>query len=251
MTTPSSGAAAKVTVVTAVYNGAAEIARTIDSVLSQTYEDVEYIVIDGASNDGTQAIVRAYGGAIADFVSEPDRGVYEAMNKGATRARGDYLLFMNCGDEFATPDALAKAMAFASPARAEALFGRWLRRRADGQHEPRAPELPRGLFNHQAIVYSRVLHQRYGAYPVVPGFTTADYWFFSQLIASGAVACQEIDVPLALIDVHGMSAGPQTLSQKVAIDYLHGRSGRRLLIAVLALHPLWLRLRKLLRTAFQ
>jgi glycosyltransferase involved in cell wall biosynthesis len=235
-----------VTVVTAVFNGAADIDRTIDSVLAQTYRDVEYIVIDGASNDGTQDIVRTYGDAVSVFISEPDRGVYEAMNRGIALARGDYLVFMNCGDEFVCPGALASAMAFASPSRLEALFGGWLRRRADGRHESRTPRLSEGIFNHQAVIYSRALHQLYGPYAVTPGFTTADYLFFSQLIASGAVVIKAIDVPIALIDVHGMSAGPQTLSQKVAIDFLHGRSGRGLLIAVLALHPLLLRMRRLL-----
>ena len=232
------------TVVTVVFNGAAEIARTIDSVLTQTYTGIEYIVIDGGSSDGTPEIVRAYGAAISSFVSEPDRGVYDAMNKGAALARGDYLLFMNCGDVFVAPQTVALVMPSATHEQREVLFGGWLRRQAEGRHQPCVPRLAEGIFNHQAVIYSRALHAAHGGYASVRGFTTADYLFFSSLLASGTVACKRVDVPIALIDVQGMSAGPQSLSQKLAIDFLHGRSGRLRLIAVLALHPLKVRLKR-------
>ncbi|WP_443936918.1 glycosyltransferase family 2 protein [Pedobacter sp. MW01-1-1] len=89
----------KLTVITIVYNNVRDIERTIQSVINQTYQDIEYIVIDGASTDGTLAIVNRYRDKISKIVSEPDRGIYDAMNKGLALATGDYVLFMNSGDE--------------------------------------------------------------------------------------------------------------------------------------------------------
>ena len=82
-----------------MYNNARNIERTIKSVLNQTYKKIEYIVIDGASTDGTLEIIQKYTAQISKIVSEPDRGIYDAMNKGLALATGDYVLFMNSGDE--------------------------------------------------------------------------------------------------------------------------------------------------------
>nr|WP_199156783.1 glycosyltransferase family 2 protein [Pedobacter sp. ASV2] len=89
----------KLTVITIVYNNARDIERTIKSVLNQTYKKIEYIVIDGASTDGTLEIIQKYTAQISKIVSEPDKGIYDAMNKGLALATGDYVLFMNSGDE--------------------------------------------------------------------------------------------------------------------------------------------------------
>ncbi|MCX2573960.1 glycosyltransferase family 2 protein [Pedobacter sandarakinus] len=89
----------KLTVITIVYNNVRDIERTIKSVLNQTYQKIEYIVIDGKSTDGTLSIIEKYRDQIAKIVSEPDKGIYDAMNKGLALASGDYVLFMNSGDE--------------------------------------------------------------------------------------------------------------------------------------------------------
>lgn len=90
----------RVSVITVVYNAVNLIERTILSVLEQTYDDFEYIVIDGASNDGTVKKIKKYSDKITQFVSESDSGIYEAMNKGVSLAIGDYCIFMNAGDRF-------------------------------------------------------------------------------------------------------------------------------------------------------
>jgi len=97
-----------VTVITVVFNGAATIEHTIRSVREQTCEAVEYIVIDGGSNDGTVDILRKYEGDIDYWVSEKDAGIYDAMNKGIALARGDYIGMLNSDDYFANPFALEK-----------------------------------------------------------------------------------------------------------------------------------------------
>lgn len=87
-------------IITVVYNGIATIEKTIQSVASQTYKNIEYIVVDGASKDGTLNIIKKYSQAISIWISEPDKGLYDAMNKGLALAKGKYVCFLNSGDTF-------------------------------------------------------------------------------------------------------------------------------------------------------
>lgn len=87
-------------IVTVCFNAEAELEDTIQSVIAQTYRHVEYIIVDGASKDGTLAIIERYKERIARVVSEPDKGLYDAMNKGLRLATGDYVCFLNAGDCF-------------------------------------------------------------------------------------------------------------------------------------------------------
>ena len=90
----------KFSVITICYNAAATIERTLRSVTGQSWTDKEYIIIDGASKDSTMEIIDRYRGKVDILVSEPDKGLYDAMNKGLRLATGDYVLFMNAGDRF-------------------------------------------------------------------------------------------------------------------------------------------------------
>ena len=95
-----------VSIITAVRNGLPFVEETIESVLSQTYPAIEYIVVDGGSTDGTLDVVRRNGARIAHWISEPDRGISDAFNKGLRLASGDYLMFLNADDWLASPDAI-------------------------------------------------------------------------------------------------------------------------------------------------
>jgi glycosyltransferase involved in cell wall biosynthesis len=86
-------------VITVVFNNVEHIERTVLSVVNQTYSEIEYIVIDGVSTDGTLEILQRFNNNIDVLVSEPDKGIYDAMNKGLKIAKGEYVLFMNSGDE--------------------------------------------------------------------------------------------------------------------------------------------------------
>lgn len=108
-------------VITIVYNNVKAIERTMLSVLNQTYPHIEYLVIDGASTDGTTAVIEKYQNRLAKFVSEPDKGIYDAMNKGLVLATGDYVLFMNSGDELY--DSCTVAEVFATAADADIYYG--------------------------------------------------------------------------------------------------------------------------------
>lgn len=97
----------KISIVTIAYNSAATIEATLQSVVSQDYPDIEYIVIDGGSSDGTQAIVERYLDHIAHFSSEPDRGIYDAMNKGVRAATGDFIGILNSDDFYANTSVIS------------------------------------------------------------------------------------------------------------------------------------------------
>jgi len=101
----------KLTVITIVYNNAADIERTMLSVLGQTYSNIEYVIVDGLSTDGTIDIINKYKEKVSKLISEKDEGIYDAMNKGLVAATGDYVLFMNSGDEFYANDTVAKVFA--------------------------------------------------------------------------------------------------------------------------------------------
>ncbi len=90
----------KISVLTVCLNAAETIENTLKSILSQTYSNIELVVVDGASSDGTVDILKKYANKIACLISEPDTGIYSAMNKAIGKATGDYLIFMNANDSF-------------------------------------------------------------------------------------------------------------------------------------------------------
>jgi glycosyltransferase involved in cell wall biosynthesis len=98
-------------IITVVYNNVRDIERTVLSVLQQTYPYIEYIVVDGASTDGTLDILKKYQDQIHQLISEPDKGIYDAMNKGLSRANGTHVLFMNSGDTLYQPTTVADVFA--------------------------------------------------------------------------------------------------------------------------------------------
>ena len=104
----------KISIITVVFNGKALIERTINSVLSQTYSAIEYIIIDGGSSDGTLDIVQSYKSGITKIISEKDNGIYDAMNKGLHASSGDYVLFLNAGDELYSKETLANVFAIST-----------------------------------------------------------------------------------------------------------------------------------------
>lgn len=111
-----------VSVITAVRNGAAHIAQTLESVIAQDYPYVEHIVIDGGSTDGTQDIVARYRDRIAHFVSEPDRGLADAWNKGVRLSRGQYIAFLN-SDDYYLPGFLSSSVAASIGSKREVIYG--------------------------------------------------------------------------------------------------------------------------------
>lgn len=101
----------RVSIVTVVFNGKDSIRSTIESVLAQTYSNIEYIIIDGGSVDGTMDIISEYASKISYIQSKPDKGIYDAMNTGIAKATGVWINFMNAGDCFYSEDTVSHALA--------------------------------------------------------------------------------------------------------------------------------------------
>lgn len=112
----------KISVITVVYNSRSTIRSAIESVLAQSYPDIEYIVVDGASTDGTMDIVREYSHAINCIISEPDQGIYDAMNKGLRCATGDIVGILNADDYFVDEHVIARIAASFEEAHTEIIY---------------------------------------------------------------------------------------------------------------------------------
>jgi glycosyltransferase involved in cell wall biosynthesis len=113
----------KMSIITASYNSAATLGRTLRSIEMQDHSDIEYIVIDGGSTDDTAALVRAAGPRVSHFISEPDRGIYDAMNKGLARASGEVIGFLNADDHYAHDRVLARVAGLFAASALDAVLG--------------------------------------------------------------------------------------------------------------------------------
>lgn len=164
----------KISVVTAVYNRVSTIAEAIESVQRQTYASVEHVIQDGASKDGTIAEIERLTTSATKLVSEPDTGIYDAINRGIMRATGDIIGLMHSDDAFASDDVLAKvAAAFADP-EIGGVYGdlqyvaadnpnRIVRHWRSGQYDPSM--LKRGWMPpHPTLYLRRQVFERYGMY---------------------------------------------------------------------------------------
>lgn len=112
----------KVSVITVCFNSAGTIRDTIESVRAQTYPNIEYIIIDGGSTDGTLEIIKEYGDSVSVLISEPDRGIYDAMNKGIRAATGDVVATLNSDDFYADDLSLQKLVLCMQKTGAETVF---------------------------------------------------------------------------------------------------------------------------------
>ncbi len=149
-----------VTIVTVCYNAVDTIEKTIKSIVTQSYPNLEYIIIDGASTDGTQDIIKIYENHLTHYQSEPDNGIYDAMNKGIQIATGDWINFMNAGDYFYDENAIKKIIPnivetqnFASLRYCDV----FVQKKNELKIRKHKPILQYGLYNnvcHQAVFYN-------------------------------------------------------------------------------------------------
>ena len=211
-----------VTIITVCRNHAKELERTIRSVESQTWQEKEYLVIDGASTDDTLDVIKAHEASITRWVSEPDQGIYDAMNKGVRMAQGEWVIFMNAGDTFASDDTLQRV--FGSPQDADVIYGdvineeggRWKveggkRKEEGGKRKEESgrikkAEAPRNahrmFYCHQsAFVRTSCLRE----YPFdIRHRMSADFKQVKQLYLSGKTF-RQLDFPVANFDTQGVS----------------------------------------------
>ena len=193
----------KITVVTVVYNGEKLLGKTICSVLCQRYPNIEYIVIDGASTDGTADIIRKYEPSLSAWISEKDNGIYHAMNKGAAMATGDWICFLNCGDVFVDEHTVQKAATESQDA--DILYGNILVKAKDGMKERIASEpcnKHRMFFCHQSAFVKTELARKF---PFDETYKmSADLKFFKQCYYHGC-KFYHLNFPVVIYDKSGIS----------------------------------------------
>jgi len=112
----------KVSIITATYNSASTIKDAVQSLERQTYPDIEYIIIDGNSKDNTLEIIRQYSSRVSVMISEPDKGIYDALNKGIAHATGDIIGFLHSDDLLAYPDAISDIVASFNENKCDAVY---------------------------------------------------------------------------------------------------------------------------------
>lgn len=122
----------KISVITVCYNAVSSLENTILSVINQTYNDLEYIIIDGGSTDGSVDIIKKYSSKIDFWISEPDKGIYDAMNKGIAHATGEWINFMNAGDEFYRNDVIAQIYEEKIPSTVKVVYGDVVLKKKEG-----------------------------------------------------------------------------------------------------------------------
>lgn len=203
----------KISVVTVCFNAADLIEKTISSVAEQTYPDVEYIVIDGKSTDATTDIIRKYSDSISYWVSEPDNGIYDAMNKGISAATGDYIIFMNAGDSFTDSTVLEKVVPYLGSH--TIVSGRWNRCYSDGKVKQAAPKKTESLkvempICHQATFIRLPYHKDN---PFDTSFKlSADYDFFYKAWRHGETFSYLDETIVDFIEAEGASTDNITTS---------------------------------------
>ena len=203
-----------VSVVTVVYNGARHLEQAILSVLNQGYDNIEYLVVDGGSSDGTMAIVERYGDRIDYFVSEPDRGIYDAMNKGIALACGDLVALLNADDYYEPGAVEAVVEQFLADPAAEILYGhKYVVQEGLSLRYPSRASLDywRGMcFSHQAMFVARDAYSRFGPYDTTLRIA-ADYDFVVRT-ATGGARFRAVDAFLVNYRDSGLSAQNQIAS---------------------------------------
>lgn len=159
----------KISVITVCYQAEQNIAKTIESVKNQTCQDIEYIIVDGGSGDGTMAIIEeTLGGYPVKIISEPDKGIYDAMNKGIGLAEGEYIHFLNAGDTYYDNHVIEKTVSWIEEKEADIVYGHieYLypdgsreRRNYDGKCAKQIYYLTGDCINHQAMFARRTLFE--------------------------------------------------------------------------------------------
>lgn len=192
----------RVSIITVTYNAEPLLERTLQSVLAQRYADKEIVVVDGQSSDGTVAVIKRHAAAIQSWISEPDKGIYDAMNKGVRMATGDWILFMNAGDTFASDDVLQRLFDAVDPAQADVVYGDVVKGGVV-KAAPRQYRLyHRMLFCHQSVLTRRsclvdtpfdIRHR-----------LSADFKFFLLQYQRGA-RFQYVPLPVSVFDTGGVS----------------------------------------------
>lgn len=195
----------KLSIITVNLNNLEGLRKTIESVCSQSFASYEYIVIDGGSTDGSKEYIRQNARRFSHWVSEPDYGIYYAMNKGIDLASGDYCLFLNSGDYLVNPQVLERF--FSSNPEEAILYGNLETSRGFRTYSPQLSYYTffHGTITHQAVFIKRELFERYGKYNESLSIV-ADWEFFIKALIGGGCSYRYINETVCWYDVTGISS---------------------------------------------
>lgn len=212
-------------IITINYNNRSGLAKTMQSVLCQIRGDFEYVVVDGNSNDGSADVIQQYSNLFGNrlkWVSEPDNGIYNAMNKGIHMATGEYVQFLNSGDCLASNDVTEKMMdALKEKGYPSILYGNMLKDMPDGKvlkdRDFAGQEITflgfyEGTLNHSPAYIRRDLFNKYGLYDENLRIVS-DWKWYLQAIVLGEERPVYADIDVTLFDMHGISESNKDLDK--------------------------------------
>ena len=195
-----------ISVITVVFNGVEHIEQTIKSIIGQTYDNIEYIIIDAGSTDGTLDVIRQYEQQIDYWVSEKDKGIYDAMNKGASVASGQWFNFMNAGDFFVKKNIVKDV--FKAQIKADLIYGDHEIRYSTIKKTVKAKsilELFKGMiFCHQSMFVSKNIQLQF-PYEYKKYKLASDFSFIFDYITSAQYSIKYTDTVISSIEAKGES----------------------------------------------
>ncbi|MCE2771826.1 MAG: glycosyltransferase [Bacteroidetes bacterium] len=204
----------KVTVITAVYNSASTIRDTLESVFGQDYSDIEYVVIDGASTDNTLSIIKSYSNRISTIISESDRGIYDAINKGIRAATGDVIAILHADDVFANSQVLSHVVHAMGSNNVDAVYGDLLYVQRENLEKVvrhwKSGTYHHGLFRkgwmppHPSFFLKRSCYEQYGLY-TDKLVSAADYELMLRMLHKHRVSVAYLPEVLVRMRVGGVS----------------------------------------------
>ena len=216
----------RLTIITINRDNEAGLRKTIESVLSQSCMDFEYVIVDGASKDESVEVIQQYARHFGDrmkWISEPDTGIYNAMNKGIRLATGEYVEFLNSGDCLASEDVVAKMfVALDQCGFPSILYGNMLKNMPEGfklkdrgfaGREITLLSFYSGTLNHSPAFIRRTLFDKYGMYDEELKIVSEWKWVM-QVIIIGKERPNYVDLDVTLFDMHGISETNKELCQK-------------------------------------
>jgi glycosyltransferase involved in cell wall biosynthesis len=215
----------KISIITVCYNSAATLEKTILSVASQVYGDIEYIIIDGKSNDGTIGIIEKHQHQITRWISEPDKGLYDAMNKGIAMATGELVGVLNSDDTFYSDTVLAEIASFHASNSIEASIGNIMQHKDDGKvvriysSKYWSPEkLKIGFMPpHPSIFFKRELFEKFGNYKL--GFKIgSDYELITRFFLKDKINWKYSGITTTAMLVGGLSSSGRSSYRLISTE---------------------------------
>lgn len=207
-----------ISVITINYNNAKGLQKTIDSVINQTYKEFEFIVIDGSSTDNSKQIIEKKTNNISYWVSENDKGIYDAQNKGILKAKGDYYLFLNSGDVLSDKFILGKIVPFLSSNKSF-YYGNLLLLKENKKEEHLAPKeidldfLLNSTFWHPCVFIKSELFKQFGLYNTSFDIC-GDYEFFIRCLLKPNIATEYLNEFITVFDGDGISNDVSKIEQQ-------------------------------------